>query len=373
MKKPEAAYVHIPFCSQICYYCDFAKVVVAGQPVDAYLEALIDEWRGYTISNLKTLYIGGGTPTVLSPQQMKKLLSALTEVLSDTADMEITVEANPGDLSDEMISALADSPVNRVSVGVQTFDNRLLKKIGRNQTADEALSALTRLRAAGFENLTVDLIYGLPGQTLDDVIRDVAQFLALDLPHIALYGLILEDHTRFMQLERMGKLNLPTDDRAADMYEYIVSQLTAAGYGHYEISNFSKPGFESKHNLTYWDNAEYYGVGAGASGYVNGVRYKNHGPIQHYINSVDKRVTADTLTEHQKMEEELFLGLRKATGVSVATFDAKFSQSFSAVYGDVVDKLAKTDLVSYDGQILRLTERGFELGNEVFAEFLLDT
>ena len=374
MKKNEtkAAYVHIPFCSHICYYCDFAKVLMTGQPVEAYIDELLKEYDSYGISSLKTLYIGGGTPSVLPADQLEKLLTHLTKNLDLEELEEFTVEANPSDLTDEVLAVLADSPVNRISLGVQSFDNKLLKKIGRTHTEAEVYSSIERLRAAGFENITIDLIYGLPNQTMEMVERDVQKFLELDLPHVALYSLILEDHTVFMNRQRRGRLRLPSDDRNADMYEYIIETLTAKGYSHYEVSNFGKIGYESKHNMTYWDNAEYYGVGAGASGYLEGIRYKNHGPVHHYLREENKRVNEEVLTRKQRIEEEMFLGLRKKNGVSIERFHKKFGQTLEEIYGTIIEELTfQKMLFEADGRI-RMTEKGFELGNEVFERFLLD-
>ncbi|BAV02013.1 radical SAM family heme chaperone HemW [Lactococcus formosensis subsp. formosensis] len=374
MKKNEtkAAYIHIPFCSHICYYCDFAKVLMTGQPVEAYIDELLKEYDSYGISSLKTLYIGGGTPSVLPADQLEKLLTHLTKNLDLEELEEFTVEANPSDLTDEVLAVLADSPVNRISLGVQSFDNKLLKKIGRTHTEAEVYSSIERLRAAGFENITIDLIYGLPNQTMEMVERDVHKFLELDLPHVALYSLILEDHTVFMNRQRRGRLRLPSDDRNADMYEYIIETLTSKGYSHYEVSNFGKVGYESKHNMTYWDNAEYYGVGAGASGYLDGIRYKNHGPVHHYLREENKRVNEEVLTRKQMIEEEMFLGLRKKNGVSIERFQKKFGQTLEEVYGPVIAKLKiQKMLFDADGRV-RMTEKGFELGNEVFEQFLLD-
>ena len=374
MKKNEtkAAYVHIPFCSHICYYCDFAKVLMTGQPVEAYIDELLKEYDSYDISSLKTLYIGGGTPSVLPADQLEKLLTHLTKNLDLEELEEFTVEANPSDLTDEVLTVLAQSPVNRISLGVQSFDDKLLKKIGRTHTEAQVYSSIERLRAAGFENITIDLIYGLPNQTMEMVERDVQKFLALDLPHVALYSLILEDHTVFMNRQRRGRLRLPSDDRNADMYEYIIETLTAKGYSHYEVSNFGKIGYESKHNMTYWDNAEYYGVGAGASGYLEGIRYKNHGPVHHYLREENKRVNEEVLTRKQRIEEEMFLGLRKKNGVSIERFHKKFGQTLEEVYGTIIEELAfQKMLFEADGRI-QMTEKGFELGNEVFERFLLD-
>lgn len=374
MKKNEtkAAYVHIPFCSHICYYCDFAKVLMTGQPVEAYIDELLKEYDSYGISSLQTLYIGGGTPSVLPADQLEKLLTHLTKNLDLEELEEFTVEANPSDLTDEVLTVLAQSPVNRISLGVQSFDDKLLKKIGRTHTEAQVYSSIERLRAAGFENITIDLIYGLPNQTMEMVERDVQKFLDLDLPHVALYSLILEDHTVFMNRQRRGRLRLPSDDRNADMYEYIIETLTAKGYSHYEVSNFGKIGYESKHNMTYWDNAEYYGIGAGASGYLEGIRYKNHGPVHHYLREENKRVNEEVLTRKQRIEEEMFLGLRKKNGVSIERFHKKFGQTLEEVYGTIIEELTfQKMLFEADGRI-QMTEKGFELGNEVFERFLLD-
>jgi oxygen-independent coproporphyrinogen-3 oxidase len=374
MNKVNAAYIHIPFCSQICYYCDFAKVLLEGQPVDEYIESVIDEFNNiYHISSLRTLYIGGGTPTVLSSEQMSRLLNGINSKLDLSSLEEFTIEANPGDLSDEMIIVLENSSVNRISLGVQSFDDKLLKKIGRKHSERDVYDSIQKLRTAGFDNISIDLIYGLPKQTLEMVESDVTKFLELNLPHVSLYSLILEDHTRFMNMERKGLLHLPSDDKNIDMYEYILNTLAANDYAHYEISNFSKTGFESKHNLTYWDNTEYYGIGAGASGYLEGIRYKNHGPVHHYLEAgKNKRVSEEKLSQKEQMEEEMFLGLRKAEGVSLKAFSEKFDIDFYEIYGSVFEDLLKTDLVIYNNGRLSLSERGFELANEVFEKFLID-
>lgn len=371
-KKPTSAYIHIPFCTQICYYCDFAKVYIQNQPVDAYLTTLLAEFDAQDIAALKTIYIGGGTPTALTAAQLDTLLSGITRHLDLSQLKEFTVEANPGDLSDDKIAVLKKHHVNRVSLGVQTFNDKLLKKIGRSHTAQDVFDNIAKLKAAGFDNITIDLIYALPGQTMADVKKDVATLLSLDLPHVALYSLILENHTIFMNKMRRGKLDLPSDDSDFEMYNYIIDSLETAGYDHYEISNFGKKGFESAHNLMYWDNAEYYGFGAGASGYVAGIRYKNHVPIHHYLENDDKRAVQEELTIKEQMEEELFLGLRKQSGVNTVAFNLKFNQDFDAIYGETVEKLIEKHLLSRNEETIFMTRQGLMLGNDVFEAFLLD-
>ena len=373
--KPTSAYVHIPFCTQICYYCDFSKVFIKNQPVDSYLEHLIEEYHSYDIKKLRTLYIGGGTPTALSAPQLAFLLEKLTDKLDLSYLEELTIEANPGDLDQEKIAVLKDSPVNRVSLGVQTFNDRMLKQIGRSHSEKDIYENIANLKKAGFDNISIDLIYALPKQTMEDVKINVAKAIALDIPHMSLYSLILENHTVFMNRMRRGKLPLPKEDLEAEMFEYIIAELEKAGFEHYEISNFSKPGFESRHNLMYWDNAEYYGIGAGASGYVDGVRYKNHGPIRHYLQAVEAgnaRVQEEVLTLKEKMEEEMFLGLRKKSGVSKKRFEEKFGLSFEDQYGAVVSELTEQGLLVPDKDIVRMTKQGLFLGDTVAEKFILE-
>ncbi len=374
-KKPTSAYVHIPFCTQICYYCDFSKVFIKNQPVDSYLEHLLEEFQSYDIQKLRTLYIGGGTPTALSAPQLEMLLKGLTKNLDLSVLEELTIEANPGDLDADKIAVLKNSAVNRVSLGVQTFDDKMLKKIGRSHLEKDIYENIDRLKLAGFDNISIDLIYALPGQTMEQVKENVAKAIGLDIPHMSLYSLILENHTVFMNRMRRGKLPLPKEELEAEMFEYIIAELERAGFEHYEISNFSKSGLESRHNLMYWDNAEYYGIGAGASGYVNGVRYKNHGPIRHYLSAVEEgnaRITEEHLSQKEQMEEEMFLGLRKKSGVSMARFEEKFGRSFDGLYGKIVKDLVQQGLMQIEGDRVRMTKRGLFLGDTVAERFILE-
>lgn len=375
INKPTSAYVHIPFCTQICYYCDFSKVFIKNQPVDDYLRALIQEFRSYEIKSLKTLYIGGGTPTAITASQLDYLLTELVRDLDLSKLEEFTIEANPGDLDQDKIQVLKKSAVNRISLGVQTFNDKHLKQIGRSHNEAQIYTTIDSLKAAGFHNISIDLIYALPGQTLEQVKENVAKALALDIPHLSLYSLILEHHTVFMNKMRRGKLNLPTEDLEAEMFEYIISEMEANGFEHYEISNFSKPGYYSQHNLMYWDNDEYYGCGVGASGYLNGVRYRNRVPIQHYLKAVSEgnaRLTEEVLTPDEMMEEELFLGLRKKSGVSVARFEEKFGLSFDQRYGHIVQELISKGLLVNDPKTVRMTKKGLFLGDSVAEKFILD-
>lgn len=375
-KKPTSAYVHIPFCTQICYYCDFSKVFIKNQPVDEYLAALLEEFRAYDIHDVRTLYLGGGTPTAISAEQLDYLLSHLTKEINLDMLEEFTIEANPGDLTPDKIAVMQQSAVNRVSLGVQTFNDKHLKQIGRSHNEAQIYSTIDSLKEAGFHNISIDLIYALPRQTMEDVKENVKKALALDIPHLSLYSLILEHHTVFMNKMRRGKLNLPTEDLEAEMFEYIIEQLELNGFEHYEISNFTKPGFESRHNLVYWDNAEYFACGAGASGYINGMRYRNRGPIQHYLKAIreDKhaRLSEEFLTKNEQMEEEFFLGLRKKSGVSIQRFEEKFGVSFDQQYGQIVADLRADGLLSKDKDFVRMTKKGLFLGDTVAEKFILE-
>ena len=375
LKKPTSAYVHIPFCTQICYYCDFSKVFIKNQPVDAYLQALIREFRSYDITELRTLYIGGGTPTSISAVQLDYLLTELTRDLNLNTLEEFTIEANPGDLTVDKIEVLQKSAVNRVSLGVQTFNDKHLKRIGRSHNEAQIYSTIDDLKTAGFQNISIDLIYALPGQTMDDVRSNVAKALSLNIPHLSLYSLILEHHTVFMNKMRRGKLHLPTEDLEAEMFEYIISEMERNGFEHYEISNFTKPGFESRHNLMYWENVEYYGVGAGASGYLDGIRYRNRGPIQHYLKGVSEgnaRLSEEVLSKNEMMEEELFLGLRKKEGVSIGKFEQKFGTSFEKRYGQIVQELQSDGLLKENNGFIQMTKKGLFLGDTVAEKFIVE-
>ena len=373
--KPTSAYVHIPFCTQICYYCDFSKVFIKNQPVDAYLQALLEEFRFYDIKKLRTLYIGGGTPTAISASQLDILLSGLQENLDLSALEEFTIEANPGDLTADKIAVLQNSAVNRVSLGVQTFDDKELKRIGRSHNEAQSYQSVSALKEAGFDNISIDLIYALPGQTMDQVKTNVKKALALDIPHLSLYSLILENHTVFMNKMRRGRLHLPNEDVESDMFTYIIDELEKHGFEHYEISNFTKPGYESQHNLVYWDNAEYYGLGAGASGYLDGIRYRNRGPIRHYLKAIAQdghaRLHEERLTKSEQMEEEIFLGLRKKSGISIRRFEEKFQENFQERYGQVVAELLAGGLLQIQGDQVRMTKRGLFLGDTVAEKFIL--
>lgn len=252
----------------------------------------------------------------------------------------------------------------------------VITRIGRSHNEAQIYESVSALKAAGFDNISIDLIYALPDQTMDQVKINVKKALSLNIPHLSLYSLILENHTVFMNKMRRGRLHLPNEDVESDMFTYIIDELEKHGFEHYEISNFTKPGYESRHNLVYWDNAEYYGVGAGASGYLDGVRYRNRGPIQHYLKAISEegqaRLHEEELTKTEQMEEEIFLGLRKKAGISISRFEEKFQEDFQQRYGRIVADLLTDGLLQVTGNQLRMTKRGLFLGDTVAEKFILD-
>lgn len=372
-------YIHIPFCDHLCYYCNFNKVFIQGQPVDDYIEALLKEIRltlaKYPHTPISTIYIGGGTPTALSAKQLARLFDGLHQLI-DIKDQEFTVEANPNDLLDgTKLPVLREYGVNRLSIGVQSFNDDVLKKIGRTHSAQQAVEAVHNAQKIGFDNISIDLIYRLPGQDLVDFNRSLQQALALDIPHYATYSLILEQKTVFYNLMRRGKLHLPSQDMEVDMYQLAMDQFAEHGVDQYEISNFAKPGFQAEHNLIYWHNQHYFGFGAGASGYLGATRYQNFGPIQQYLKPLANNqlpvLTSETITRDQQIEEQLFLGLRLNDGVSKAAFKARFGEDLLAVYPKVIPKLIDQGLLRETDQGYTLTTRGRFIGNDVFTEFML--
>ncbi|ARF15580.1 MULTISPECIES: radical SAM family heme chaperone HemW [Sporosarcina] len=373
-------YIHIPFCQQICHYCDFNKVFLKNQPVDQYIESIGQEFSymkeaGYSFEEVETVFLGGGTPTALNVPQLDRLLTIVSQYIDVTALKEFTTEANPDDLSEGQLSILKEKGVNRLSIGVQTFNERLLKQIGRTHSNEDVENVIKAARKVGFENISIDLMYSLPTQTVKEWEDTLDRALALDLPHYSAYSLIVEPKTIFYNRMVKGKLPLPGEDIEAEMFAMVIDRMNAAGRDQYEISNFAKPDHPSFHNLIYWENSHYAGIGAGAHGYIGQDRYANVGPLTHYINLLDegklphKEVHEVSLAE--SMEEEMFLGLRIIEGVSMKGFEQKFQRPIHKVFGKPIEKLQQQGLLKIDGDHLRLTRKGIFQGNTVFQEFLL--
>lgn len=374
----KSAYLHIPFCEHICHYCDFNKVFLKGQPVDDYLHAMEQEIKmtvnQYPSDNLETIFVGGGTPTSLNEQQLFRFCESINRNLPKSQTMEFTFEANPGDLTKGKLQILKDAGVNRISLGVQTFNEELLKKIGRVHKAKDVYETIDNAKMIGFENISIDLIFSLPSQTILDFKESLTEAFSLDITHYSAYSLIIEPKTVFYNLLKKGKLPTPGEDVEAVMYETLMEEMDKHGFNQYEISNFSKPGFESKHNLTYWNNESYYGFGAGAHSYLEGKRRSNTGPLKRYMDQVSSGilpiVEEHQTTKEEQMEEEMFLGLRKTMGVSVTHFIDKFGVNPLVLFDKELGELTDKQWLEVGEDHIFLTKKGRLLGNEVFQAFL---
>lgn len=375
-------YIHIPFCHQICNYCDFNKVFFKNQPVDEYIEAVGMEMKmavnkkPEAFAGIETVFLGGGTPTALTAKQITRLTELIRTYLPMENVVEFSSEANPDELSAEKLTALREGGVNRLSMGVQSFDQDLLKKIGRTHSNDHVYETIALAKKAGFTNISIDLMYGLPHQTMEQWRETLRLALALKLPHYSAYSLIVEPKTIFYIQYAKGRLALPTEDLEADMYDVLMKEMEAHGLAQYEISNFAKPGFASIHNKIYWDNDEYAGFGAGAHGYVDGVRYSNHGPIKKYMEAVESGqlpiIHEHVVSPSERLEEQMFLGLRKNDGIEAAIFEQKFNETIWTKYRTVIEELTQKGFLESDEKGIRLTRNGRFVGNEVFQQFLLE-
>lgn len=371
-------YIHIPFCHQICNYCDFNKFFFHNQPVDEYIESLGKEmalWQNdLQKAEIETIFIGGGTPTSLSVDQLDRLLELITTYIPMEHVTEFSSEANPDELTLDKMQKMREFGVNRLSMGVQTFDQDLLKVLGRTHSNDHVYEVIEHAKQTDFPSISIDLMYGLPNQTMDQWKASLQEAFRLKIPHISAYSLLVEPKTIFYNLLSKGKLSLPGEDLEAEMYGYLLEEMKSHGYIQYEISNFAYVGKESKHNLLYWNNDEYIGLGAGAHGYVNGKRYSNHGPIKKYMQTIDTGeqplMMQKEVTTVEKMEEEMFLGLRKNEGVSLAKFEERYGLTLRDVYGKELDELFQRELLVLENNFVRLTSRGRFMGNEVFQYFL---
>ncbi|MEI7028066.1 radical SAM family heme chaperone HemW [Paenibacillus sp. y28] len=376
---PGAVYIHIPFCTNKCHYCDFNSYVLKGQPVEEYLDALEREMertvRQTPPGQIETIFVGGGTPTVLLPAQMERFLRIVRTYFPQwSPSVEFTMEANPGTTDEEKLRVMKEGGVNRISFGVQSFDNGLLEGIGRIHTTDDVYRSLSNARAVGFTNLSIDLMFGLPHQTEQHMQHTLDKALELDLPHYSIYSLKVEENTLFHTLYHRGQLPLPDEDSELGMFYLIMNRLREAGYGQYEVSNFARPGFESRHNSAYWRNLDYYGLGAGAHGYVHGWRHINIKGVQPYIDATRKGfplLERFEVTRSEAMEDFMMVGLRLLEGVSNRDFSSQFGLRMEEIFAAPLEKLLQQELIEPTGADgYRLTPQGLVYGNEVFAEFL---
>ncbi|WP_339222736.1 radical SAM family heme chaperone HemW [Paenibacillus sp. FSL W7-1332] len=377
-QRTEAVYIHIPFCTNKCFYCDFNSYVLKDQPVMDYLRALDKEMELTVKANppgrIKSIFVGGGTPTVLKPDEMEYFLQSVKRHFPEWSDdIEFSMEANPGTTDLEKLSVMREGGVNRISFGVQAFQNSLLTGIGRIHDTDDVYRSLENARRAGFDNMSIDLMFGLPNQTLDMLAESVDKALELGLPHYSIYSLKVEENTLFHTMYQRNQLPLPDEEDELNMYLLLMERMQAAGYKQYEISNFAKPGFESRHNMTYWRNEDYYGLGAGAHGYIGRQRHVNIKGVNPYNEAANQglpRLESFEVSREEAMEDFLMVGLRVLDGVSRSRFRQQFGISMEEVFAGPLNKMVGAGLLDSTDDGYKLSSKGILFGNDVFAEFI---
>jgi len=359
----KSAYIHIPFCDTICSYCDFCKFIKNKKWISKYLNLLNQEIKtNYKGEELNTIYIGGGTPSCLDLNELNELFKII-KIFKISKNLEFTFECNIENITEEKLKLLYKNGVNRLSIGVQTFNNKYLKYLNRNHTEETIKEKILLAKKIGFKNINIDLIYGLKNQTINDLIYDLDKFLELDITHISTYSLIIEPHT-MLYINNESNID---EDLDYDMYNTIIDKLKSNGYKHYEISNFAKEGYESRHNLTYWNNNEYYGFGLGASGYINNVRYDNTKSINEYFKGnylLDKH----ELDIKETIENEFILGLRKIDGINKEKFYNKYKINIESI--DIVKKLLKEDKLLENEKNIYINPKYIYVSNDILIEFI---
>jgi putative oxygen-independent coproporphyrinogen III oxidase len=370
-------YVHIPFCSSRCSYCDFATGLYQSELAERYVAALIEEIKlsRHSGANVDTIYFGGGTPSLLAPAQLDRILATLSRQFEIDPASEVTLEINPGSVTREKLEAFRSLGINRASFGAQTFDDAELAKLGRSHTAGGALKTFADLRRAGFTNISFDLIAGLPGQTLAGWQRNIKQALDLHPEHLSFYLLEVHSGTPLAEHIRRGLQPVPDDDLAGEMYQWMLDSAADAGYEHYEISNLCRPGFYSRHNVKYWTGAPYYGFGCSAHSYDGQTRrWSNHRDVLQYVETIENGGSAiadeQKLTESDVRAEALFLGMRLMRGVDARRYRESFGVDLRETHATDLDRFKKAGLLEFDGDLIRLTRTGALLSNEVFAAFI---
>ena len=372
-------YIHVPFCREKCHYCAFVSTTPKHNELVEYPALLIRELQFHTneAGPLESIYFGGGTPSLLKPEQVARLLTEIADQVPIQKDAEITLETNPGTVDLLSLNAFYDAGCNRISLGVQSFDDRFLKCLGRIHTTEESRQAFQAARQAGFDNISIDLIHSLPGQSLDQWRTELQQAVKLSPEHISIYGLTVEAGTPFAQRYPADSPELADEDLSADMFEFTDEFLTGTGFDHYEIANYARPGYRSHHNSGYWQRDGYLGLGVAAHSFLRdgyGVRYSNSDNLEEYRRGVMSgqlaRVEEQRLTQSDAMAEFMFLGLRLADGVSQHNFKREFGLSFEEAYGSVPTDLVRLGLLNQTEERLALTQRGMLLSNQVFVKFI---
>lgn len=374
--KEIGIYVHIPFCKRKCYYCDFISYTNKDDKIEEYVEAVKKEIELQKIrSEITTIYIGGGTPSYI---ESKYIIEIMEEICKKNVsnNAEITIEVNPGTVTIEKLKDYKKCGINRLSIGLQSVQDELLKQIGRIHNFEQFLETYKMARKVGFKNINVDLMLGLPTQRIKDLRESLEKVLELQPEHISVYSLIVEDGTPIANKIEKGEMQLPEEELERNMYWYVKNTLELNGYKHYEISNFAKKGYESKHNMNCWNQKEYIGIGAAAHSYRDITRYSNTEKIEEYIRNVKNeklernRIIHEIQKEDDMKKEYMLLGLRKIDGVQISEFKAKFGDNPIYLFRNELKKLSDEKLINVDDNNIRLTNRGIDLANLVWEEFV---
>ena len=378
-QQPLGLYIHIPYCIHKCGYCDFNSHPIKQDEMNHYIDALVAEMKHYakTYSNtniIRTIFLGGGTPTTLTVYQLERILKECVSEFTVASDAEITIEANPATIDIEQLKSIRQTGYNRISIGVQSFDKAELKLLDRAHGPEEIHSTVDRARKAGFDNLSLDLMFAVPSQSLSSWESNLNKALEKNPEHLSTYNLTIEQGTAFSKLQSNGKLIMPDDDHQLELYKRTIERLTKKGFHHYEISNFARRGKECKHNITYWENKNTLGLGAGASSYMNGTRFKNINLPAHYIRQVKEKKIAvehsETLELRQAMGETIMLGLRLLQGISIHQFEKRFQISFIKLFRNIISALKEKELVIIEKDYLRLSQKGLFWADSVTLEFI---
>lgn len=382
--KELGIYVHIPFCKRKCNYCDFVSCTRIEMQ-EKYVESLLKEIEYYKNkiteegrNNFKvtTIYFGGGTPSIIDERYIVHILNTIKINFMVDVNAEITIEINPGTVTREKILMYKRAGINRISIGLQSTDDRILKELGRIHNFDEFLETYRIVRESEFENVNIDLMLGLPNQDNNLLIKSIEKVISLDPEHVSIYSLILEEGTKYKELVDKGELILPSDEKERDMYWKTKEYLESEGYNHYEISNFAKKGYESKHNSSCWEQEDYLGFGVAAHSYFCNKRYNNTDDLDIYIENINREKFEDNVTineiqdDNDKMKEYMLLSLRKIEGVSISKFKTKFINNPLYLYRDQIEKLVNNELIEVDLDNIKLTKKGIDLANLVWEEFV---
>ena len=380
-KRELGIYIHIPFCAQKCDYCDFISFPyrLQSEKIKDYIKTMEEEIDSYNVTsfNVTTIYIGGGTPSVIPSQYIEEILLKIKQKLEESENLtkwkqiEITIEVNPGTTNKTKLETYQKVGINRLSIGLQTTNNKLLKQIGRIHTYEDFLNTYQTVKEVGFENSNVDLMLGLPNQTIQDLKKSLQEVIALNPNHISTYSLIIEEGTPIAKKIEKGELVLPDEELERQMYWYVKNTLELNGYTHYEISNFAKEGKESKHNFNCWKQKEYIGIGVAASSYLNKKRYSNVNDIKKYIEQKGKeKIILENQTLEEAKKEYMLLGLRMIKGVSIAEFKQKYGENPIFLYRKELEKMVKQELLIVEEDKIRLTNKGLDFANLVWEEFV---